>query len=201
MSIEIPKGINLDERIIPRFNLKMDAARLRQLQENDKFIYPVEFGIFDQISPLLADDESDFISPSRFEPKELDGSVITFTVMTARMFDWGIIINRGDFLFSDTLRKINYHLKKGKVSLCHFYDALLLWDQRRLVWDSFDSTDTDNDYRWIGVEPFTTRHLRYGIFQLHKDVSGKIRLLMGDMSSQTTFCSRCPIILRYESTC
>jgi hypothetical protein len=197
MPIEIPRNIDLDERIAPRFQIKIDWKRLKQLQLDDHLIYPVEFGLGDQIDPIS---EKDKIPSFRFEPIEPDGTKITFTVITARTFDWNIIVNRGDLFSQDALNKINRHLRNGRLSRCQVYDALFLWEHSKLLWDNFESKDTENDYRWIGVEPFTTDIMRYAIFQLRKDSNGKICLLVGDHSDQTSFSSRCPIVLRYEST-
>ena len=195
MSIEIPRGINLDKLIVPRFNLKVNQKKVALLESNKRLVYPVEFGIGDDIDSL---EEGDRIPSFHFKIKEDNNSSVTFTIINARMFDWSILINRGEFISQDAINKINRHLRKGKLSRCEVYDALLLWEQSQLLWSTFVSEDTDNDYRWIGVKPFTTKLMRCAIFQIRKDESGKPCLLMGDHTEQTSFSSRCPIVLRYE---
>jgi hypothetical protein len=126
MPIEIPKNVNLDERIVPRFKLKINQKHISELESDNCFVYPVEFGVWDQIHLL---NNNDKISSSRFKITDAEDSSIVFTIITARMFDWNIIINRREFLAQDGLNRINSRLKNGKLSHCQLYDALLLWEQ------------------------------------------------------------------------
>lgn len=187
MSLEIPTDISLDERITPQFSVVVDHHLIKQLQLRGDIVYPVDFKIFGQVSPRP---ESDEISPTHFVVAEPDGQKIIFTVMSARMLGWHIGITRGELLAEATLRNINRGLKKGQVSFCTVYDALLLWHE-------FDAKSIDCE-RWIGIKPLKTQKLKDGIFQLRQDAQNKTRLLLGDMYSQITFSSQCGIILRYR---
>ena len=115
MSIEIPRGINLDKLIVPRFNLKVNQKKVALLESNKRLVYPVEFGIGDDIDSL---EEGDRIPSFHFKIKEDNNSSVTFTIINARMFDWSILINRGEFISQDAINKINRHLRKGKLSRC-----------------------------------------------------------------------------------
>ena len=184
--IEIPEKVDLDARIMLGITIKADQALIDQLQKRTDLIYPVNFQIFGQASPI---NKPDRIPPSYFKIVESDGQNIQFACISARMFGWHIGITRGELLSKASLDEINRRLKKGSLSFCQVYDAILLWNELK-------THEKEQEY-WIGVRPFKTKNLNDAIFQLRYDASDKLCLLIGNMDKNTTIASQSPILLRY----
>lgn len=178
----------LDSKIRKKFSVIANQEKVTRLENQPNLIYPVDFRIFGQVEP---NDLPNEIPPKLFQVVEKDGQVIDFTVFNARMFDYYYALNRGTMLADESLEVVNSHLKKGRISFCTAYDALLLWE-------SFSKKPIAST-NWIGVRPLKTQNFDDGIFQLRNDSRGKTRLLLGDMYSAVTFSSECNIIVRYQA--
>lgn len=186
MPLEIPKGLKLDGRIKPFFSVTVKQELVNRLEARGDIVYPVEL-VPGGVVPV---NRSDVISPEHFRIIESEGQEIQYTMIASSMFGYSYIVNRGTMLNPQSLVNINDQLKAGKVSFCTVYDGLLLWEK-------FRKRKAHDDY-WVGTEPFKTEKINYGIFKLAKDGEGKTCLLLGNMSSQVSFSSRCKIILRYQ---
>ena len=186
MIFNIAENADLDALVKLSALVKTDRALLASIKKHPDLIYPVDFQIFGRVS---ARDETDEIRPYDLRLAEPDGQEIRFACISARMFGCYRGITRGEFLSEKTFKGINQHLKKGRLSFCRPYDALLLWDE-------LYRCNHVQEY-WVGTRPLKTKRLRAGIFQLRYDDGRQLRLLLGDMYSNVTFSSQCPILLRY----
>lgn len=116
---------------------------------------------------------------------------VTYTTISWSMFGGNTAICRKDILSQETLVAINKNLKKGRVSFCTVYDALVLWNLFR--------KKPIDEACWIGSSQFKTSKFDDGIFRLENNDEDITCLLLGDMYGNVTFSSRCRIILRYQA--